>query len=60
MNRQLKGIALILLGIQLTLVCMIDPWFPIIGDVGRIMLPILTAAVTIWGLVLVFAAPKDQ
>lgn len=59
MNRQLKGIALILLGIQLTLVCFIDPWFPVIGDLGRIMLPLLTAAVTVWGLIWVFVGKKE-
>lgn len=37
MKRLLQGIALILIGIQITLVCIIDPWIPMIGDVGRAM-----------------------
>ncbi len=59
MRRQLQGIALILIGILFTLVCMIDPWLPVIGDVGRVMYPILAAAASITGLVLVFKGGKD-
>lgn len=41
MKRWLQGIALILIGIQITLVCIIDPWIPVVGDVGRVMYPVL-------------------
>ena len=54
MKRQLQGIALILIGIQITLVCIIDPWIPMVGDVGRVMYPVLAAAASFAGLVLVF------
>ena len=54
MKRQLQGIALILIGIQITLVCIIDPWIPMIGDAGRAMYPVLAEAASIAGLVLVF------
>ncbi len=55
MKRQLQGIALILIGIQITLVCIIDPWIPVVGDdVGRVMYPVLAAAASFAGLVLVF------
>ena len=43
MKRQLQGIALILIGIQITLVCIIDPWIPMIGDVGRAMSVLIQA-----------------
>ena len=59
MRRQLQGIALILIGILFTLVCMIDPWIPFIGDVGRAMYPILAAAASIAGLILVFKRGDD-
>ena len=59
MKRQLQGIALILIGIQITLVCIIDPWIPMIGDAGRAMYPVLAAAASIAGLVLVFQ-PTDN
>ncbi len=54
MKRQLQCIGLILIGIQITLVCIIDPWIPMVGDVGRVMYPVLAAAASIAGLVLVF------
>ena len=60
MKRQLQGIALILIGILFTLVCLIDPWRPVIGDVGRVMYPVITAAASIAGLVLVFKGGNDQ
>ncbi|MCI8915528.1 MAG: hypothetical protein HFF26_02510 [Oscillospiraceae bacterium] len=59
MRQQLQGIALILIGILFTLVCMIDPWIPMIGDVGRAMYPVIAAAASIAGLVLVFRRNAD-
>ena len=59
MRRQLQGIALILIGILFTLVCMIDPWIPFIGDVGRVIYPVIAAAASIAGLVLVFMGGND-
>ena len=59
MKRQLQGIALILIGIQLSLVCIIDPWIPVVGDLGRAMSPVLAAAASIAGLVLVFKQKGD-
>ena len=59
MRQQLQGIALILIGILFTLVCMIDPWIPMIGDVGRAMYPLIAAAASIAGLVLVFRRNAD-
>ncbi len=59
MRQQLQGIALILIGILFTLVCMIDPWIPMIGDVGRVMYPVIAAAASIAGLVLVFRRNAD-
>ena len=55
MNRQLKGIALILHGIQIVLLTQTYT-LPAIGNLNNIAALILT----IVGLVLVFAAPKDQ
>lgn len=60
MNRQLKGIALILFGILLMIVAVIDPWIPVIGDVGRALLPVLAFAAGIVGLALCFAKKKDR
>lgn len=59
MKRQLQGIALILIGIQLSLVCIIDPWIPVVGDLGRVMYPVLATAASIAGLVLVFKQKGD-
>ncbi len=59
MKRQLQGIALILISIQLSLVCIIDPWIPVVGDLGRVMYPVLSAAASIAGLVLVFRQKGD-
>ena len=60
MRQQLQGIALILIGIQIAIVCIIDPWIPVIGDPGRVMYPVLSAAASIAGLVLVFKRKNDQ
>ncbi len=57
MRRQLQGIALILIGIQFTLVCIIDPWLPIIE--GGILYAVLAAAASIAGLILVFKRGDD-
>ena len=60
MRQQLQGIALILVGIQIAIACVIDPWIPVIGDVGRVMCPVLSAAAGIAGLVLVFKHKNSQ
>ena len=54
MKKQFRGIALLLVGIQLTLVSMIDPWIPVIGDVGRILIPLLAFVASAAGLIMVF------
>ena len=60
MRQQLQGIALILIGIQIAIVWIIDPWIPVIGDAGRVMYPVLSAAASIAGLVLVFRRKGNQ
>ena len=41
MKKQLQGIALILIGIQLAIYTIIDPWLPVLGgDLGRVVIPI--------------------
>ena len=60
MKKQLRGIALLLVGIQLILVAMIDPWIPVIGDVGRVLIPLLAFAVSVAGLVMVFTGRSDS
>ena len=55
MNRQLKGITLILLAIQTVLLTQTHV-LPVIGNINDIAALILTIA----GLVLVFAVKKDQ
>ena len=53
MKNQLRGIALILIGIQLAIFTIIDPWLPILGgDFGRIMIPVMSVVFSIAGLVL--------
>lgn len=55
MKNQLRGIALILIGIQLAIFTIIDPWLLILGgDFGRVMIPVLSVVVSIVGLVLCF------
>lgn len=56
MKRQLQGIALILVGIQLSIVWLIDPWVPIIGDVGRAFIVFLAFAASAAGLFLSFTS----
>lgn len=60
MKTQIKGIALILIGIQLTIVWSIDPWIPLVGDVGRIMVPLFAFAASLAGLILCFRGKKDN
>ena len=55
MKNQLRGIALILIGIQLAIFTIIDPWLLILGgDFGRVMIPVLSVVASIVGLVLCF------
>lgn len=55
MKNQLRGIALILIGIHLAIFTIIDPWLLIFGgDFGRVMIPVLSVVVSIIGLVLCF------
>ena len=59
MKNQLRGIALILVGIQLAIYTIIDPWLPILGgDFGRVMIPVMSVVVSIIGLVLCFRNEK--
>ena len=59
MKNQLRGIALILIGIQLAIYTIIDPWLPILGgDFGRVMIPVMSVVVSIIGLVLCFRNEK--
>ena len=47
MKNQLRGIALILIGIQLAIFTIIDPWLLILGgDFGRVMIPVLSVVVS--------------
>lgn len=55
MNNHIRGIALILIGIQLAIFTIIDPWLPVLGgDVGRVLIPVASVAVSIFGLILCF------
>ena len=59
MKNQLRGIALILIGIQLAIFTIIDPWLLILGgDFGRVMIPVMSVVVSIIGLVLCFRKEK--
>ena len=59
MKNQLRGIALILIGIQLAIFTIIDPWLLILGgDLGRVMIPVMSVVVSIIGLVLCFRNEK--
>jgi len=61
MKKQLQGIALILIGIQLAIYTIIDPWLLILGgDVGRILIPVASVAVSIIGLILCFKGKGDK
>lgn len=61
MKNQLRGLALILIGIQLTIVAMIDPWILMLGgDVGRALIPVISMISSITGLFLCFKREKDR
>ena len=61
MKNQLRGIALILVGIQLAIYTIIDPWLPILGgDFGRVMIPVMSVVVSIIGLVLCFRKEEKK
>ena len=61
MKNQFRGIALILVGIQLAIFTLIDPWLPILGgDVGRVLIPVMSVIVSIIGLVLCFKNKSDN
>ena len=58
---QLRGIALILIGIQLAIFTIIDPWLPILGgDFGRVMIPVMSVVISIIGLVLCFRKEEKK
>lgn len=58
MKKQLQGIALILFGILLVLVALIDPWIPIIDDIGSDIVLWLGVASGVAGLVFTFRKEK--
>lgn len=61
MKNQFRGIALILVGIQLAIFTLIDPWLLILGgDVGRVLIPVMSVIVSIIGLVLCFKNKGDN
>ena len=61
MKNQLRGIALILIGIQLAIFTIIDPWLPILGgDFGRVMIPVMSVVISIIGLVLCFRKEEKK
>lgn len=61
MKNQLRGIALILIGMQLAIYTIIDPWLPILGgDLGRVMIPVMSVVVSIIGLVLCFRREEKK
>ena len=61
MKNQLRGIALILIGIQLAIYTIIDPWLPILGgDVGRVLIPVASVIVSIVGLILCFKNNSEK
>ena len=55
MKKQLQGIALILIGSQLAIYTIIDPWLPVLGgDFGRVLIPVLSLIASLAGLILCF------
>ena len=61
MKNQLRGIALILIGIQLAIFTIIDSWLPKLGgDFGRIMIPVMSVVFSIAGLVLCFRKEEKK
>lgn len=60
MKNQIRGIALILIGIQLAIFTIIDPWLLVLGgDVGRVLIPVASVIVSIIGLILCFKHGND-
>ena len=52
---------MILIGIQLAIFTIIDPWFPILGgDFGRVMIPVMSVVISIVGLVLCFRKEEKK
>ena len=61
MKNQLRGIALILIGIQLAIFTIIDPWLLILGgDFGRVMIPVLSVVVSMVGRVRCFRKEEKK
>ncbi len=61
MKNQLRGIALILIGILLAIFAIIDPWLPVLGgDAGRVLIPVASVIVSIIGLILCFKNKEDK
>ena len=61
MKNQLRGIGLILVGIQLAIFTIIDPWLPILGgDFGRVLIPVMSVIASIIGLVFCFKKEEDN
>ncbi len=61
MKNQYRGIALILIGIQLAIFTIIDPWLPLLGgDVGRVLIPVASVIVSIFGLIMCFRSSGDK
>ena len=59
MKKQLQGIALILFGILLMLVALIDPWIPVIEDIGSNIILLIGLASGIVGLIFTFKKEKN-
>ena len=60
MENQLRGIALILIGIQLDFFSTLDLWLPILGEhIGRVLL-VMSLVVSVIGLWLCFKRKKDS
>ena len=52
---------MILIGIQLAVYAVIDPWLLILGgDVGRVLIPLASVAVSAAGLVLCFRSGDSR
>ena len=60
MKNQFRGIALILIGIQLAIYSIIDPWLPILEDVGSVLIPVASVIVSMIGLILCFKNKGDK
>ncbi len=59
MNRQIKGIGLLLFGIQLVIFAVIDPWLPVLGNLGQVALPLLSLICGGAGLILCLKGRAD-